>query len=199
MPAATLTRNAKPSLQLGRTILERVACGEDSAFAECIDQYGGLVWSLASRFLNSPSDAEDATQEIFFELWQKAHTFESTLASEVTFVAMVARRRLIDHSRRKAASNTVPFDAQSSLVEDKPRLDEAELSDEAAKANRCLEKLSIEQRKVLTLSIQQGESHGQIAELLRLPLGTVKSFARRGLLQLRDCMNRNAAVAGGEL
>lgn len=199
MTSATLTRTSDDRSTGALSVLERIASGDQSALMACIDQYGGLVWSLASRFLASAADAEDATQEIFLELWQKAHAFDSDLASEATFVAMVARRRLIDHSRRKSSFNTVPFDAQSDLVEEKPTLDALELSDEAAKANQCLEKLSQEQQSVLTLSIQHGESHSKIAEMLSLPLGTVKSFARRGLLQLRDCMKRSATIAGGSI
>jgi RNA polymerase sigma-70 factor, ECF subfamily len=197
MSAATLSRPIDPSSKSRQTVLERIASGEQSALIECIDQYGGLIWTLANRFLASSADAEDVTQEIFIELWQKAYAFDSSLASEVTFVAMVARRRLIDHARRKTTVSTVPLDAQTVEVEEQARVDQVELSDEAAKAKQCLNKLSADQRSVLTLSIQQGESHSRIAELMRMPLGTVKSFARRGLLQLRDCMKRNAAVVGG--
>jgi len=182
-------------LQSGESILERIASGDQSAVSECLAAYGGLVWSLARRFLVSPADAEDATQDIFLELWQKAGIYNRTLASEETFVAMVARRRLIDHTRRRKASlTTVAIEADSHVVSERSGQAHAELKDEAAKAIDCLEKLPSAQQSVLKLSIQQGQSHSSIGELLKMPLGTVKSYARRGLLQLRDCMGRNTAL-----
>ena len=82
------------------SILQRVAAGDTEAVAACIDRFGGLVWSLARRFLDRPTEAEDAVQEIFIELWKSASRFDPSIASETTFVAMIARRRLIDRQRK---------------------------------------------------------------------------------------------------
>ena len=85
---------------LSSTILQRIAAGDTAAVDECLEKYGGLVWSLAKQLTRTQDDAEDATQEVFVELWQKASSFAPDKSSESTFIAMVARRRLIDRLRR---------------------------------------------------------------------------------------------------
>ena len=85
-------------------ILPRVAAGEPTALAECMERYGGLVWSIALRLTGSRADAEDAIQEIFIDLWKSAARFDGAVASEKAFVAMIARRRLIDRRRRHRES-----------------------------------------------------------------------------------------------
>lgn len=181
------------SRALSGSILERIASGDTCAVEECLAQYGGLVWSLANKFLNSPTDAEDAVQEIFVEIWQQAGRFDKTMASEITYITMIARRRLIDRMRRtNTTPETLSMSKETLELSEVQQQDYAELADEAAKAARCLQKLSDQQQKILTLSIHQGIPHGGIAKRLSMPLGTVKSFARRGLLQLRECMQRNA-------
>ena len=95
-------RFASGGLQVKESILQRIAIGERSAVDECLDRYGSLVWSLAKRWLGNVPDAEDATQEIFVELWQQANKFDPSAAAEATFVAMIARRRLIDRMRKES-------------------------------------------------------------------------------------------------
>ena len=177
-----------------KTILQRVASGEKEAVDDCVGQYGQLIWSLAKRFCASAADAEDACQDIFIDLWRNARRFDPTKAKEVTFVAMVARRRLIDRYRRKAAPETVdvrvldavPVDNESGAV----------LDDVASQAAGCFKNLTAVQQMVLGLSIHDGVSHGGISTKLKIPLGTVKSYARRGLLQLRECMKGKSALLG---
>lgn len=108
---------------------------------------------------------------------------------------MIARRRLIDRCRKASTQpQTMELTADDAELSDLYIEDQAELTDEAKKASECLEKLSEEQHQVITLSIQQGVSHDGISKKLGMPLGTVKSYARRALLQLRDCMSRTAMV-----
>ncbi|MEM9364350.1 MAG: RNA polymerase sigma factor [Planctomycetota bacterium] len=184
---------------VGQSVLERIAAGEASAVDQCLDQFGNLVWSLARRYCVSPTDAEDVTQEIFLQLWQQAERYDSSVASEATFVATIARRRLIDHQRRVSRQRTVSAVEEPALEANEQTPDlRIELSDEAAKATRCMENLSAAQRDVLILSVSDGESHQVISDRLSMPLGTVKSHARRALLQLRRCMGLDAsAVAAG--
>ena len=82
------------------SVLQRIAAGESSAVRECIDQYGALVWSLARRLSRTPADAEDATQEIFLDIWRSAFRYDSSQGSPQVFIAMIARRRLIDRLRK---------------------------------------------------------------------------------------------------
>lgn len=176
------------------SILKRIAHGDPQAVNECLNQYGNFLWSLAKRYCGE-SEAEDAVQEIFVELWRTADRFDSDKASEMTFVAMIARRRLIDRRRRGGrVPDLVSIDDAGCDVAQSGSDDHVELSDEAAKAGECLKKLSEKQQQVLSLSIEQAQPHAVIADRLKMPLGTVKSYARRGLLQLRECMQRPLSV-----
>jgi len=169
-------------------VLERVAAGDERAVEECLDRYGNLVWSLARRFCPDRAEAEDAVQEIFIELWSSAARFDPQKASETTFVAMIARRRLIDRMR---ASGRRP--AMEELSET-PDADQAVAEpdvvarDEAARAARLIATLKPEQQQVIRLAVFEGRTHRDIATALGMPLGTVKTHLRRGLLRVREAM-----------
>lgn len=196
--ASLLNMSADTTNSSSESILRRIASGDKQAVEDCLDCYGGLVWSLARKYLVSTLDAEDASQEIFVEIWQHAGRYDPALSSETTFITMIARRRLIDRLRRaKSEVDTVSFSSDGLEVADTHEHNEVDLADEAAKAAECLKKLSLEQRKILQHSIHDCFSQSKIASSLKMPLGTVKSFARRGLIQLRDCMARST-VAGLE-
>jgi RNA polymerase sigma-70 factor (ECF subfamily) len=173
--------------------LPRIARGDPAAVRDCIDRYGPLVWSLARRLLANASDAEDAVQEIFVDLWAHAGRFDDSLASEPTFVAMIARRRLIDR-RRRGQRRPPPQPLPEQLPDGDPA-DPVELADEAAHAREAFARLRPEQQRVLHLAIDHGLTHEEIARATGLPLGTVKTHARRGLIRLRELLDRRA---GGE-
>lgn len=158
---------------------------------DCIDRFGGLVWSLARRMV--PNEAEDAVQEIFVELWKHAGRYDPSVASETAFVAMIARRRLIDRRRRierSPASSALPDDPAEREPVTAPTL---ELREDVAKAAAALNQLSPEQQRVLRLSVYRGLSHERIAAVTGLPLGTVKTHARRGLMRIRDLLQAETA------
>lgn len=171
-----------------KQVLLRIASGDQSAVEDCLDQYGGLVWSLCRRW--NSDDADDAAQEIFVQIWQQAKRYDPNVASEATFISMIARRRLIDRSRRRNAisSAVLSMDSFDELESQSEALDSVDTADEVGKAKRCLQRLTEVQQKVLELSIFHGVSHSGISDQLSLPIGSVKSFARRGLIQVRDCM-----------
>ena len=146
------------------------------------------MWSLARRLLRNPTDAEDAVQEVFIELWQNAGRFDPAVASEATFIATIARRRLIDRHRKLSRQIDQSSLPDESAMPGQEILDRVELDDEAAKARRSLAQLRSEERKILELSIYDGLSHSQIATEVDLPLGTVKTHSRRGLKRLRQLL-----------
>lgn len=163
-----------------RPLLHRVAAGEPGAVADCVACYGAVVWSLARRL--SPDDADDAVQEIFIDLWRSAGRFDPGMQSEVSFVAMIARRRLIDRRRqRQRRPAAASLDGLDPVAPGLPAEDRAE----AAIALRALDGLRPEQREVLVMSAVQGLSHEEIAREKQLPLGTVKAHARRALMRVR--------------
>ncbi len=171
---------------MAQAILKRIAAGDKTAVQDCLDTYGGLVWSLARRLSPDVADAEDAVQEIFIDVWKNAARFDETQASETTFVALIARRRLIDRLRKSnRRPNTDSLEDVLSEPVSEKNLD-AQIFVEAKEAAQAMKNLRPEQRQILHLSIVQGFSHQEIADALAMPLGTVKTHARRGLLQVRE-------------
>lgn len=178
-----------------KTILQRIADGDKTAVEDCLSSYGGLVWSLARRMLSGTDEAEDAVQEIFVDIWKNAGRFDETQASETTFIAMIARRRLIDRVRKSQRQvNAESLD--DILVEPGGDFHQnLQLGVEAREAAKELNKLRPEQKQVLQLSIYQGLSHQEISSLTGMPIGTVKTHARRGLLQIRENLGLKEAIA----
>lgn len=172
------------------SILQRIAGGEVSAVRECIDQYGCLVWYLARRLSRTPSDAEDATQEIFLQIWRQADRFDKSLGSEKTFIAIIARRRLIDRLRKANAEPAMDLSVE--LFESEAQSESGDSPEnflEIEQAMQALAELRPEHRQVLELGLLHGLTHPEIANQLGLPLGTVKSSMRRGLMRVREYMN----------
>lgn len=183
------------SAQGKEELLPLVASGDRSAMRRCVDRYGGIVWSLARRMLRNNADAEDAVQEIFITLWQKAAMFDSNRASESTFIGTVARRRLIDRLRRRKTELKVESFEAAAEPSARDRQSPLETADEVAGAVAAMKQLSPDQRRVLELSIYSGMSHAEISEKTRTPLGTVKTHARRGLLRLRELLASKTPVS----
>jgi len=165
--------------------LQRIAAGDRNAVQDCLKAYSGLVWSLARRMLRNSEGAEDAVQEIFIDVWKNAARFDPSRSSETTFIAMIARRRLIDKIRH--AQRRISPESLEDMLSD-PAVPESSLQMmvEGREAFEALKTLRPEQRQVLELSIIQGLSHQEIADATGMPLGTVKTHARRGILQARE-------------
>lgn len=185
--------------QVGRlsdALLPNVALGDADAMQACLTRYSGLVWGLARRLSSSEAEAEDAVQEIFVDLWKSARRFDPSRGSELGFVAVIARRRLID---RRRAQRRVPPTEQADHAELAPPssggVRRVEASAEVALAARALDELSDDQREVLLLSAVQGLSHEEIAATRGMALGTVKSHARRALLRLRSLLGEGQVGA----
>ena len=180
------------------SILARIAAGDGDAVQECMDRYGGLVWSLARRM--APTVAEDAVQEIFIDLWKSAARFDASKASEKTFIATIARRRLIDRLRkqgRRPQTRPLPEPDEPGV---EPSVDEhlvIERGAEARSAARYLNELRPEQRKVIRLSVVEGMSHSEIAAATGIAIGTVKSHIFRGLAKVRARLAEAEAAAEG--
>lgn len=175
-------------------MLKRIAEGDKTAVQECLKQYGGLVWSLAKRMSPTIEDAEDAVQEIFVDVWKNAARFDSEKSSETTFIAMIARRRLIDRMRANS-SRLSPTSLDEMSSEPMDRFDSRMQSRvEASQAVEALRNLSEDQQQVITLSVYYGLSHQEISDRTGMPLGTVKTHARRGLLQMRTLLGISGAT-----
>jgi RNA polymerase sigma-70 factor (ECF subfamily) len=156
------------------------------------------VYGLARRFCRTAQDAEDAAQEIFVEVWRSADRYDAAAGSETTFLLTIARRRLIDRVRRDGRKPRADeLDDADALPGAAPAVEPALLDDEVRAARAAMERLRPEQRRVLDLALGHGSTHEEISASIGIPLGTVKSHARRGLLRLRELLGVQSAPGGG--
>jgi len=180
------------------SVLTRVARGDAQAVRECIDEFGGLVWAIARRMTRSRADAEDAVQEIFIDVWKSAGRFDAAQGSEKVFITTIARRRLIDRMRRGRMNHLM--DSEESLEDlrwAEPG-NSGEIRVEAERAAAVVARLRPEQRKVLRMGLLEGLTHTEIATATGMPLGTVKTQMRRGLIQVRQWMKIDGPAKMGE-
>ncbi|MEM7682949.1 MAG: sigma-70 family RNA polymerase sigma factor [Planctomycetota bacterium] len=172
-------------------LLPKVAQGDAQAVSDCLSKYGRLVWSLAVRMLGPGPDAEDAVQEVFVELWRCAERFDPAKGREETFVGTVARRRLIDQRRRRSARPQT----QTMVAEppaEAPGTDRLASQEDLERIEAAMSELKPEQAEALRFAVADGLSHREVAERMGLPLGTVKTHVRRGLIRLRDRLATSA-------
>jgi RNA polymerase sigma factor (sigma-70 family) len=175
------------------TLLPKIAAGDPYAVENFLRRHSHMVWGLARRFCRSAEDAEDATQEIFVDVWKSAARFDAKVGSEVTFLMTIARRRLIDRARRQGRRPAAELLEDATVLPAKDHGDRAELHDEVQRAQAALSQLRPEQREVLDLALGQGRTHQEISAAIGIPLGTVKSHARRGLIRLREMLGVDTA------
>lgn len=172
------------------SVLERIAAGDGTAVKECLDRFGGLVWTLAKRSSIGAAEAEDAVQEIFTEIWKSAGRYDARQGSESVFVATIARRRLIDRMRkqqRRPRSESLD-DVPQSVFSAPGNTGEVEL--DIDRASRAVAQLKPDQQRVLAMGLVQGMTHSEIADATGMPLGTVKTQMRRGLIKVRELMEK---------
>jgi RNA polymerase sigma-70 factor (ECF subfamily) len=183
---------------MSESVLAGVARGEAAAVQRCMDEFGGLVRAIARRMTRTRADAEDAVQEIFVDIWRSAGRYDARQGSEKVFIATIARRRLIDRIRRGKLHGM--HDSEEALEDirwARPG-DEGEVAAEAERAAKVVARLRPEQRKVLRMGLLEGMTHSEIARATGMPLGTVKTQMRRGLMQVRQWMNIGGGARLGE-
>jgi RNA polymerase sigma-70 factor (ECF subfamily) len=175
------------------TILPDVARGDEAALALCFERYGGIVWSLATRYFRSRADAEDVVQDIFISLWQSARKYDERKGTEAGFITMIARRRIIDRVRARNRREQIDGRVESLEIVPLDEMDPEERHD-AGNAVRALAALPGDRRTVLLLAIHDDLTHREIAETTGFPIGTVKSHVRRGLQTVRSLMHEEQAA-----
>lgn len=176
-------------------MLHRVSQGDEEAVQACIARFAGLVWMLARRVGLPESEIDDIVHEIFTEIWKHGYKYDPAIASETAFVATIARRRLIDR-RRKLGRQPIKQQLFEETRISTPTEPRTFVTDEARRAEAALTQLSNEQQRVLRLSVYEGLSHELIARSTGLPLGTVKTHARRGLIKLREILGVTVESVG---
>ncbi len=198
LPRTARASVIRPSVSLRMTdlLLPKIAAGDPEAVEAFLRRHSNMVWGLARRFCRSAEDAEDATQEILVEVWKSAERYDSRAGSEVTFLMTIARRRLIDRARRQGRRPATELLEDAGTIAAPAQKDRAEMHDEVQRAQDALAQLRPEQREVLGLALGHGRTHQEIAASIGMPLGTVKSHARRGLIRLREMLGVDAERGG---
>lgn len=171
-----------------RSCMERVRAGDTRALEELYDRHSGLLYSAALRIVARAADAEEVLQEAWLQAWNRADSYDAGRGAVVAWLLTLVRSRSIDRLRTRASrqrvEQAVADDPPSRAVEEPPaRVAHRQLHERVTAA---LAALAPQQRQVLELAYFGGLSQSEIASRLGAPLGTVKSWARQGLLRLRE-------------
>ena len=179
-------------------LLDRVAAQDHAALKALYDGCASKLFGLALRVVGQREWAEDVVQEAFLSIWRSAGDYRDSLSPPMAWLSLIVRSRALDLLRRRKAERshvTQDLDDEMSdtLVGDSAcPLDTAQASEQAHALHQCLVQLENRQREVVSLAYLRDLSHSELSEQLKLPLGTVKTWIRRGLEQLRTCMARFA-------
>jgi RNA polymerase sigma-70 factor, ECF subfamily len=169
-------------------LVRRVALGDETAFEALYDAISPTVFGLVRRIVRDPAQSEEVTQEIFVEIWQNAARFDADRGKAVSWILVIAHRRAVDRVRASQAS--MDRDLRQGIKEYRDSYDDVaetvELRLEAERVHRALDGLTDSQREAITLAYYGGHTHREVADLLQVPVGTVKTRIRDGMIRLRD-------------
>jgi RNA polymerase sigma-70 factor, ECF subfamily len=178
---------AGPDLQ---ELMGLVARGDQEAFSRVYDAVCGPVLGLVRSVLRDPAQSEEVAQEVMVEVWRSAARFRSDRGSAMTWVLTLAHRRAVD--RVRAAQAATDREQRAALLERTRDFDDVteqvEARLEREQVRRCIRTLTELQQQSVTLAYYRGMTYREVAELLAVPLGTVKTRLRDGLIRLRDCL-----------
>jgi RNA polymerase sigma factor (sigma-70 family) len=178
--------------------LHGVAQQDAQALKALYDATSQRLYAIAMRVVSNTEHAEDVLQEAYLNIWRVAGNYQTSLSPPMVWMGMIVRSRGLDFLRRRKAEQSLagqPLDeilSETLAADSDGPLDINEASEQAWALHECLRKIEAKQREVLTLAYFRDLSQTELAQQLKLPLGTVKTWMRRSLAQLRTCMNRFA-------
>ncbi len=174
-----------------RQLLAHVARGDRTAFAKLYDVVSGRLFGIIGRILPRAELAEDALQETFMRIWQRASSYDETIASPMAWMATIARNQAIDLKRRSAerlAASASELD--ETLADESP--DPESLAGQAGELRRlgdCMQGLPNERQQLVLLAYRQGFTREELAERFKRPVTTIKTLLRRSLIALKECLD----------
>jgi RNA polymerase sigma-70 factor, ECF subfamily len=185
-----------PTGEHGRAaeLLARSSRGDEAAFADLYDLTSARVYGLARRVVRDPAQAEEVAQEAYLEIWRQSARYDASRGSALAWMLTIVHRRAVD--RVRSAESAHERDRRYAAMGDGPAYDVVEETVTArldsARVRRALDTLTDVQREAVTLAYFGGYTHREVSDLLGVPLGTVKTRMRDGLIRLRDTMGVEA-------
>lgn len=171
-------------------LLAAVARHDARAFKTLYDHTSGRLMAIVMRICRDRQAAEDVLQEVYVQIWRQSERFDATLGAGLAWMTVLARRRAIDHIRRLGRSDRVATETELELFERLPALSaDPELSSELRALLVCLERIDPRHREAVLLAYYEGWSREELARRFDCPVGTIKTWLRRGLVTLRHCMD----------
>lgn len=173
-----------------RDAMIRLADGDQSALEEIYSATRVKLFGICLRILGDQKEAEDALQDVYINLWQRADRYDPDRASPIAWLAAFARNRAIDRLRTgKVRSGAVPVEEAAPLADETPLADALLVdAEQAAQIHKCLGALDERTQGHIRAAFFEGRTYAQLAEAADVPLGTMKSWIRRGLMRLRACL-----------
>ncbi|HET6210010.1 MAG TPA: ECF RNA polymerase sigma factor SigK [Jatrophihabitans sp.] len=177
----------EPSLE---DLLARSARGDEQAFARLYDLTSSRVYGMVLRVVRDAAQSAEVTQDIYLEVWRQSARFDSGKGAVLPWLLMIAHRRAVDRVRA-AQSAIVRDDKYATLTEERPFdtvSEQVQTSLEGQRVRKVLQELTPAQREAVSLAYFGGYTHTEVSELLKIPLGTVKTRIRDGLIRMRDAL-----------
>jgi RNA polymerase sigma-70 factor (ECF subfamily) len=172
-------------------LLAAVAKGDKAAFERLYGATRAKLYGVLLRILGRPEAADDVMQETYLKVWQMAGKFDPTVASPITWMVAIARNRAIDIVRKKADVSVEDSpEALGVAADTPPPLARREMTEELRRLLGCLGKLDPEKQRIVLLAYYSGWSREQLSHKLDIPVNTIKTWLRRSLLEIRECMGR---------
>ena len=169
-------------------LLARVARGDQSAFQGVYDRAAGQILGIVRAIVRDPAQSEEVTQEVLLELWRTASRFDPGLGSPLAWVTTLAHRRAVDRVRSEQKATQRELRATVAAIAYDEVIETVEARLDRERVRRCLGSLTELQRESVTLAYYDGYTYREVAELLGVAVGTVKTRMRDGLIRLRDCL-----------
>jgi RNA polymerase sigma-70 factor (ECF subfamily) len=176
--------------QLGK-LLQRVALGDEAAFAELYQATSPKLYAVAARILRSKEAAEEVIQDCYFRVWEKARDFDPKIAAPVTWMTAIVRNRSLDELRKRGSRPTADVSEIENLEsDDEHPLEVLGRREDVERLLRCLEGLEPERRQIVRLAYLDGMSREALAKRFERPEGTIKTWLHRSLAQLKGCLEQ---------
>ncbi|MEO7564422.1 MAG: sigma-70 family RNA polymerase sigma factor [Sphingomicrobium sp.] len=188
-PRAHLTSVSSDRGELA-AIVRSVAGGDRTAMATLYQRTSAKLFGICVRLLGSEAEAEEVLQDVYITVWGKAASFDSAKASPITWLSVLARNRSIDRLRRRRVKFE-DLDAANDIADPDPSAFElAAQAEDRGRLSDCLDELDERPRQMIRSAFIDGATYSELAKIESVPLGTMKSWIRRGLQNLRGCLER---------